>query len=498
MPNYMDIRTRSGTLRGIDDGRVVTLLGVPYGEDTSGTNRFAPPVPTRPWQGIREALAYGPPAPQIDTRLTSSGAMPQLLRLLYPRDGSPLEGMAVSEDCLRANIWAPSPSRAGPHPVLVWLHGGAYTHGSGNEMVFNGDIMAAREDIVVVTVSHRIGLAGFLDLRGAEWGLAGSANAGMLDVVEALRWVRDNIHLVGGDPDRVTIAGQSGGGGKVTSLLAMPRARDLFARAILQSGAVRRVNQPETSATIREAALSHMGTRDLDQLRTLPLERLLAAQREVMAHAADLLGNLDQYSLAMAIGPVLDDADLPRHPFDPEAPEDLDRKQMIVGWTTHEAGFMLAELPEYGPRLTREDVVRFLERDQPGAGTRLYDDFANSYPDEAPHLRLARILSVGSKTGALEIAELANRRAGRVWAYEFAQRTDALGGLTGPCHSLDLAYPFGTVERVPLTGSDPARLATSAEMMHAWVSFAATGQPEVPGGWPRWEHAQSPIHAFGH
>ena len=224
------VEIASGKLRGASSAGIYSFKGIPYGASTAGRNRFMPPEPPQPWAGVRDALAYTGRAWQLPNR---PKRRPALETLLGPADTTP-EG----EDCLTLNVWTPGLGDGAKRPVMVWLHGGAFAYGSGNRAVTDGANLARRGDVVVVSVNHRLNIFGFLhlaDLGGSAW--THSGNAGVLDLVAALRWVHDNIARFGGDPGNVTIFGESGGGGKVSVLLAMPAARGLFHRAIIQSGA---------------------------------------------------------------------------------------------------------------------------------------------------------------------------------------------------------------------------------------------------------------------
>jgi len=492
---YTTVAVDGGAVRGIDNAGVRSFLGIPYGASTAGQNRFRPPQPVEPWDGVRDALAFGPSAPQADTRPGASSRGQRLLSLLYPRTGSPVEGGAADEDCLRLNVWAPSGDHDGALPVLVWLHGGGFTHGSGNEMAFNGDVLSAAEDIVVVSVTHRLGILGFLDLR--EFGEEGSANAGMLDIVAALAWVQRNIAAFGGDPGRVTICGQSGGSGKVATLGAMPAARGLYARSIMMSGPIGRANSAEAAATLRADVARMLDAPTPDLLRALPLERLVEAQAEVLRRAPlEPIGKgPERVSLDEIPGfaPSRDARDLPRYPFGDDAPEQLAGRALMIGWTTHEAGMFLVDDPAYGPGMTADDAAARMAA-LPAADGAGYAELAARHPAEPPHLLLSRRMSaLMFQDPARRIADLATARTADVWAYEFRQPTEVLGGVLGACHSLELAYVFGTVDRIPLTGRALGRLAVSREMMRAWASFARDGDP----GWARWTPEEQDVHGFG-
>ncbi|WP_345047275.1 carboxylesterase family protein, partial [Microbacterium invictum] len=260
---HIEVLTTAGRVRGYVQGDVTAFLGIPYGADTRD-HRFRPPLPVQKWEGVRDATSFGPACPQVV--FTDEEDAAALRWLEHPVGGSPLEGGAVGEDCLRVNVWAPA-NHSESLPVLVWLHGGGFTNGSGNEGWFNGDRLAAAEDVVVVTVTHRLGVFGFLSLcDDSGEPITGSAKPGMLDIVLALEWVHDNIAAFGGDPSRVTIAGHSGGSGKVAALLAMPAAEGLFTRAIMQSGPVSRFPTAADSRVTTERVLEALGQPTLAEL----------------------------------------------------------------------------------------------------------------------------------------------------------------------------------------------------------------------------------------
>ncbi|WP_223693650.1 carboxylesterase/lipase family protein [Leifsonia poae] len=494
---YTIVPTDSGLLRGMDSAAVVSLLGVPYGATTGGANRFRAPQPVEPWSGVRDALAFGPSAPQVDTRTHAAANGPRMLSLLYPRGGWPVEGGTIDEDCLRLNIWAPSARQDDALPVLVWLHGGGFTHGSGNEMVFNGDELARFGDLVVVSVTHRLGITGFLDLR--DEGFPDSANAGMLDIVAALDWVRRNIASVGGDPANVTVCGQSGGSAKVGTLQAIPAARGLFARSIMMSGPFAILPPQEHSAQTRRRALAALGEPAIGELQSIPLERLLDAQAGMLGFGVTRFGATPVEQL-LGFGPSLDEVHAPRQPFHREdGTAELVGDQLMIGWTAHEAGLLLVDEPEYTTRMTRDQVARLIEEDEPGQGAAAYDALAAEFPAEPPHLLWSRRISARvMRDPAVEIADAVAPTAGNVWVYQFDQTTEVLDGLLGSCHSLELAYVFGTVDRIPLTGRDPARVETSRRMMGAWSAFARSGNPaDGEDGWHPWTREDRDVHHFG-
>lgn len=489
---FIERRTRAGLVRGLDSGGVQSFLGVRYGADTGGVNRFRPPQPVANWDGVVDATAFAVVAPQRDAG--ADGVAGALKQLEHPRGGTALEGASIGEDCLRLNIWAPSTSSA-PRPVLVWLHGGGFTNGSGNELAFNGDVLAAREDLVVVTVTHRLGVLGFLDLRAADHGgIEGSANAGMLDIVAALRWVHDNIAEFGGDASRVTIAGHSGGAAKVAALLAMPAADGLYRRAIMQSGPVRRFATESQTHPLRDGVLRESGATGLEDLQRMPLERILDAQDAAMR------GDLDGASLLgmdriPGFGPALDPTDLPRDPFD----EGVDRSglELMTGSTSHEMTALLAGNPMFSTQMDENHAIGVLEHLLPGRGADEYAASLQAAPDEPPHLLFARALTrVTFERETVAIAERVSRAGGSVRMYRFEQLTDVLDGMLGACHGLDIPYVFGTVDRSPLTGAGAGRRELSREMMGAWSEFVHGGGARLGPRWGEWSRSTPGVRRF--
>jgi para-nitrobenzyl esterase len=329
------VETAAGKLRGASAAGIYSFKGIPYAASPTGRNRFMRPEAPQPWAGVRDVLAYAGHAWQLPNR---PKRRPVLETLLGPADTT-REG----EDCLTLNVWTPGLGGGAKRPVMVWLHGGAFGYGSGNRAVTDGANLARRGDVVVVSVNHRLNIFGFLhlaDIGGAAW--AHSGNAGVLDLVAALRWVRDNIERFGGDPGNVTIFCESGGGGKVSVLLAMPAAHGLFHRAIIQSGAAIRVSTRERANALAEAVLKELGVgrNECEQLQTVPAERLLAA----IAPASRAVGRsrwplLDRYDF----GPVVDGIDLPQHPAEPGAPLTAADIPLMIGGTRDESAFLLAE-----------------------------------------------------------------------------------------------------------------------------------------------------------
>ena len=270
------VETTEGKVRGFAADEIVIFKGIHYGASTAGANRFLPPRKPESWNGVRDMLEYGPSAPQLPAGGGGGRTLPITAGYAYTKT------LPVNEDCLVLNVFTPK-ADSGKRPVMVWLHGGAFTYGQGGNSVYDGTNLARHHDVVAVSLNHRLNLFGFMQLEevaGKEY--ADSGNASMLDLVAALQWVHDNISAFGGDPGNVTIFGESGGGGKVTALLAMPKAQGLFHKAIVESGSFIRFMPREDAAKNTEKILAELGLtgNPIEQLQQLPMERLIEVSRD--------------------------------------------------------------------------------------------------------------------------------------------------------------------------------------------------------------------------
>ena len=466
------VEIASGKLRGANTDGIHAFKGIPYGGSTAGANRFMPPRPPEPWAGVRDAIEYHGQAPQLPGR---PGRRPELQTILGPADTTP-----ESEDCLTLNVWTPGVGH-GKRPVMVWLHGGAFAYGSGNRAVTEGANLARRGNVVVVCVNHRLNIFGFLhlaDIGGERF--AHSGNAGMLDLVAALEWVRDNIERFGGDPGNVTIFGESGGGGKASVLLAMPQARGLFHRAIIQSGATIRVATRERATALAEAAVKELGIGrgDCEKLQHVPADRLAAA----IAPASRAVGRppmplLDRYDF----GPVVDGADLPRQPFDPDdAPAIADDIPLLIGGTREESGFFLADDNEvWEKRLTEESLQKRIAAVAGEEAGRVLDCYRILRPGASREELLIAALS-GSNfwiRTVLLAERKAARRAPPVYMYSLDWRSPACGGRLMAHHAMDLPFVFDTVHVPDTTKGAAGARELVAIMSVTWAAFARNGSP---------------------
>jgi para-nitrobenzyl esterase len=481
------VETTAGKLRGASLAGIHSFKGIPYGAPTGGRNRFMPPQPPVSWAGVRDALTHSNRAWQLPNRPPRRAVLETLL--------GPADTMPESEDCLTLNLWTPGLGDGARRPVMVWLHGGAFAYGSGNRAVTDGANLARRGDVVVVNVNHRLNIFGFLhlaDVGGANW--AHSGNAGMLDIVAALRWVRDNIAAFGGDPGNVTIFGESGGGGKVSVLLAMPAARGLFHRAVIQSGAAVRVSTRERANALAAAVLKQLGVAagDGGRLQDLPAEQISAA----IAPAARAVGRtrwplLDRYDF----GPVVDGADLPQHPAEPEAPALADTIPLMVGGAREESAFFLADDDRvWNGDLTEAELHQRVIAVAGAQTEALLAAYQRAMPQASPADRLIAALT-GSNFWVRSVL-LAERYAARprrapVYMYSLDWQSPAHDGRMKAHHAMDLPFVFDNTEVPDTTAGARGARELAARMADSWVAFARNGNPNNPAipSWPAYTGA---------
>lgn len=464
----------TGKLRGAMIEGVHAFKSIPYGAPTSGQNRFMPPRPPAPWAGERDATAYLGQSPQ--SRL-GFPQRPELGDFSGSADTSP-----ETEDCLTLNVW--SPGLTGKRPVMVWLHGGAFSFGSSNNARLQGSRLARRQSVVVVTVNQRLNIFGHLDLSAHGVDYTQSGNAGTLDMIAALRWVRDNISSFGGDPGNVTIFGESGGGAKVCALLAMPSAAGLFHRAIVQSGAMIRAREKERALRLTDAVLTQLGVA-AHQLHTLSIPQLQAAiEPAVKAIGPTRWPFFDRYPF----GPTLDDNLLPAHPFDPAAPAISAHIPLIVGDTKDEAALFLSSDDAVWDRTMTEDAMRARVATVAGAhAERVVALYRRLYPDASPAERLIATLTDSNfRVRSLVLAEhRARQGGGMLWMYSFQYESPRFDGRVKSGHALDVPFTFDTIDLTNATDGSAAAHGLADAMSGAWAAFAHSGVPHH-GGIPPW------------
>ncbi len=458
----------SGRIRGRARGEVAEFLGIPYGADTRTTRFMAPKAPVN-WTGVRDALAYGAASPQ------GSDAAP-----------------AKSEDCLVLNIWTPTLDKSAKKPVLVYIHGGAFSTGSGSSPVTDGAELARRGDVVVLTLNHRLNLFGYMYLGHilSDPRYAVSGNAGQLDLIQALTWVRDNIASFGGDPGCVTVFGQSGGGAKIATLMAMPAAKGLFHRAWTMSGQQVTAQGPRGATNRAAAAIAQMGLTP-QALNDATLDELLKG----LAAKDPSIANGRVYW-----GPVLDEASLPVHPFWPEAPAQSKDLPMVMGNTREETGSLIGGSDKSLLGLTWDTLPARLERDMvTDIDVRhVVDVYRQLYPAASPTLIFFRATTAGrSWRGQVIEAEARARQGAPTFVYQLNWPSPKEAGVYGAIQTLDIPLLFRNLDTED-TGDTPAAHSVSSIMSDALIRFARTGNPSggTLGVWPRYGLANRETMVF--
>ncbi len=473
-------QTRCGRVRGLHNGKAHVFKGIQYGASAHGDNRFMPAREPQPWSGIRDATRLG-------------NQTPQLTAVMLAEEVVSLDNSPFSEDCLYLNVWTPALRDGRNRPVMVWFHGGGFTNGSGGDVRYDGSNLAHKHDVVVVTVNERLNAFGFLylaQLGGERY--ADSGNAGLLDLVTALRWVRDNIHEFGGDPGNVTIFGQSGGGGKVSTLMATPAAKGLFHRAICESGLNMRAVRPDEATAMTRQIMDALGlsANEVDELRHASVDDILAALHFVANQAPGGAGGL------LRFGPVLDQRTLLRDPWTPDAPAQSANVPMLLGSVLTEGTFMLTTPRD--PINDRELHQRVQNGLGFGAGRLTADEadqlialYRRDYPG-VPNTRLFQIMT-GDNWMIPNVAAVAERKAAQhaapAYVYHWEWITPVEGGRLGAPHTIEIPFAFDNLD-VPtadiITGTGPDRFAMADRTSRAWTAFARTGDPNIDG-LPHWE-----------
>jgi para-nitrobenzyl esterase len=489
--------TSAGKVRGFRHNGVFVFKGIPYGDSTAGRNRFMVPAKPQPWTGIRNALHYGPVCYMQDllflqTDYKNLASADEDAFLLHR--GSAV--MVPGEDCLRLNLWT---SEINPHngqhkrPVMVYMHGGGFANGCGHDLLsYEGESLARNHDAVVVNHNHRLNAFGYLNLSGfGQEEFADSANVGLLDLVAVLEWVRENIATFGGDPGNVTIFGQSGGGGKVAALMAMPAAKGLFHRAIVQSGPFLRMLTPDYSNEVAEKILGELNIQktNLRDLQTVEPRRLSAAAVDVMQKMPKRPPSLRDGFGMTGWAPTVDGRILPVHPFDPAAPEISSDVPLMTGTNLNE---FVSALDHPDARSMTEEQMQQSVRESFGSDApAIIAAYRREYLKAAPFDIYAAIAASRLRLPSVEqAARKAALGHAPAYSYLFAWRTPVLENRVGTFHACEISFAFDNAELCDhYSGGTQQALTLSRQMGAAWVAFARTGDPNHSGlpHWPRYE-----------
>ncbi len=465
--------TRHGKVRGLTNGGIHGFRGIPYGGDSAGF-RFAAPLPPEPWAGVRDAFEFGPRAPQ-STRQAAS---------------FPSQTGRIGEDCLCLNIWTPALRDGAKRAVMVHLHGGGYNSLSANDAVFDGANLSRRGDVVVVTLNHRLNVFGYLylaELGGEDFGDSG--NAGQLDLILALEWIRDNIAEFGGDPDRVMLFGESGGGAKIACLMGMPRAMGLFHRAATASGETVTVSRPETATARAERLLKSLDLplHRIAEIRTIPMARIIAAAGQ-------------GYN-----GPVLDGRAVPRHPFHPDAPAFSAHIPFMVGTTLDESRMLIGRFEPTMFDLSWETLPANLARYADKMGDLDVNAVIALYRRVNPQFTASDVFfaaTTDSRDWRPAVIEIERRAAlsaaAPTWSHELHWGSPVDPGLRAH-HALDVTLMMDNVALSNrFTGTSPQAFRMAATLSEAYIAFAKTGNPNNPTipHWPTYDLTRRATMAF--
>jgi para-nitrobenzyl esterase len=489
-----ELNLAAGRVRGVQRDGLWTFSGIPYARAPEGELRWRAPQPPLRWNGVRDATAFGPMAPQ-------PVAQPGITSPSDPDAAAP-----QSEDCLTLNVWTqnlsyddrPAPGR----PVMVWIHGGGFTSGSGSVFLYRGARLARAGGVVVVTINYRLGALGLLGHRALADEEGRIGNWGLQDQVAALEWVQDHIALFGGDPRRVTVFGESAGAFSIAALMGAPQAAGLFQRAVIQSGGVHvhTVDEAERTAGRLVAALG-VESCDREHLGRVPAAELVAATEEIGR------GRPDPGLIPLPFLPVVDGTFLPVHPLRAVGGGSARGVDLLIGTNRDELTLFSLGRPEWNS-LDEDTLLRWVANSAPDVPTdELIDNYRQARRERGePTDPRSLWVALGSdgvfRWPSLELAAAQGAQEAATFAYFFEWPSPAFGGMLGACHALEVPFVFGVVD-IPavqlFTGGGPAVETLSSQMQGAWVAFAYTGDPSHPGigTWRAWHPRERATMMFG-
>lgn len=478
------VETDSGKISGYQSGGIVTFKGIPYGASTGGAGRFMPAAKPQPWTGVRSTLHWGWVCPQ------GAAAAPEFMQRRVIHDESAFLSQGdqgqPDEDCLRVNVWT-SAADSGKRPVMFWIHGGGFSSGSANESAaYDGENLARRGDVVVVSINHRLGPLGFLDLSEYGSQYAQSGNVGILDLVAALEWVKVNIGNFGGDPGKVLIFGQSGGGGKVSTLMGMPAAKGLFHRAVIQSAGdalsqlPQDVSRRTTAAVLKELGIDPSS---IGRIHEIPNENILEAAARVSRQAGSGVGSQPGFG---GWAPVVNGHDLPRKVWEPAAPEPSATVPLMVGSTLNEMTNSMADAAL--EEMSMDEVRKRLNALFPNRANPLIEAISKAHIIRKPFDIYAISGGFTRRADALTMAiRMADQGHAPTFVYKWVWQSPILDGRPRAYHTGELPFVFYNTERCSSeTGGGPEPMELAERVCDAWINFARKGDPNHPG-LPKWE-----------